>query len=98
VRIVDEMIPPITTVASGRCTSAPAPVAIAIGTKPRDATSAVIKTDAAGSTHLPDRIDQCMSFPSEFFDERDDNQTVEDCHAGESDEADPGADGQRDSS
>jgi hypothetical protein len=39
-----------------------------------------------------------MSFPSEFFDERDDNQTVEDCHAGESDEADPGADGQRDSS
>ena len=29
------MMPPITTVASGRCTSAPAPVAIAIGTKPK---------------------------------------------------------------
>ena len=32
----------MTTVASGRCTSAPAPLAIAIGTKPRLATSAVI--------------------------------------------------------
>jgi len=30
--------PPITTVASGRCTSAPVEVAIAIGTKPRLAT------------------------------------------------------------
>ena len=38
------MIPPMTTVASGRCTSAPAPVAIAIGTKPSEATSAVIST------------------------------------------------------
>ena len=34
----------MTTVASGRCTSEPAPVAIAIGTKPRLATSAVIST------------------------------------------------------
>jgi len=31
--------PPITTVARGRCTSAPDPVASAIGTKPNDATS-----------------------------------------------------------
>ena len=38
------MIPPITTVASGRCTSAPAPVAIAIGTNPTEATSAVDNT------------------------------------------------------
>jgi hypothetical protein len=36
--------PPITTVAIGRCTSAPVPVASAIGTNPRDATSAVIAT------------------------------------------------------
>ena len=36
--------PPITTVARGRCTSAPALVARAIGTNPSDATSAVINT------------------------------------------------------
>ncbi len=37
-------MPPITTVASGRCTSAPTPVLNAIGTKPRLATRAVIST------------------------------------------------------
>ncbi len=37
-------MPPITTVASGRCTSAPVPVAIAMGTKPSEATRAVIST------------------------------------------------------
>ena len=37
-------MPPMTTVARGRCTSAPVPVASAIGTKPSEATSAVIKT------------------------------------------------------
>ena len=36
--------PPITTVASGRCTSAPEPLLKAIGKKPSDATKAVIKT------------------------------------------------------
>ena len=36
--------PPMTTVASGRCTSAPTPVLNAIGTKPRLATSVVIST------------------------------------------------------
>lgn len=41
---VDDTIPPITTVASGRCTSAPVPVANAIGIKPSDATQAVINT------------------------------------------------------
>src|SRR6185369_18050565 len=41
---VDVMRPPITTVASGLCTSAPAEVAIAIGMNPRLATSAVINT------------------------------------------------------
>src|SRR5581483_10262421 len=40
---VDVSNPPMTTIARGRCTSAPAPVAIAIGTNPRLATSAVIK-------------------------------------------------------
>ena len=41
---VAEIRPPITTVASGFCTSAPDPVAIAIGTKPSEATNAVITT------------------------------------------------------
>ena len=41
-RMVDVRIPPMTTVASGRCTSAPGPVAMAIGTKPNEATSAVM--------------------------------------------------------
>lgn len=36
--------PPMTTVANGRCTSAPAEVAIAIGTNPKDATSPVRNT------------------------------------------------------
>ena len=44
VRSVDEIIPPMTTVASGRCTSEPMPVFRAIGTKPSEATSAVIRT------------------------------------------------------
>ena len=44
VSMVDDTMPPMTTVASGRCTSAPAPVASAIGTKPSEATSAVIST------------------------------------------------------
>ena len=35
--------PPITTVASGLCTSAPAPLLSAMGRKPRDATEAVIR-------------------------------------------------------
>ena len=38
------MRPPITTVAKGRCTSAPALVEIAIGKNPNVATEAVIRT------------------------------------------------------
>jgi hypothetical protein len=41
---VDVTKPPMTTVASGRCTSAPAPVEIAIGMNPTLATSAGIQT------------------------------------------------------
>src|ERR1019366_1119545 len=36
--------PPITTVAKGRCTSAPAPLLNAIGRNPSEATAAVIDT------------------------------------------------------
>ena len=38
VRVVEDMIPPITTVAKGRWTSAPVPVAKAIGINPKEAT------------------------------------------------------------
>lgn len=44
VRIVDEMIPPMTTVAKGFWTSEPSPDPNAIGKKPNEATSAVITT------------------------------------------------------
>src|SRR6056300_943275 len=44
VRMVEDIIPPMTTVASGLCTSEPAPTLKAIGTNPREATSAVIRT------------------------------------------------------
>src|SRR4029453_10605060 len=44
VRNVELIIPPITTVANGRCTSAPALVERAIGMKPNAATAAVIST------------------------------------------------------
>jgi len=44
VSIVLLITPPMTTVASGRWTSAPTPVLRAIGMKPRLATSAVIST------------------------------------------------------
>ena len=50
VSIVDEIMPPITTVAKGRCTSAPVPVAKAIGIKPSEATNAVINTGRSRST------------------------------------------------
>ncbi|MDF2694913.1 MAG: hypothetical protein K0S65_3296, partial [Labilithrix sp.] len=44
VSTVAETRPPMTTVASGRCTSLPGAVDSAIGKKPNDATSAVMST------------------------------------------------------
>src|SRR5918995_741167 len=44
VSTVDVIRPPITTVANGRCTSAPADLASAIGRNPRLATHAVMRT------------------------------------------------------
>src|SRR6185437_12433191 len=46
------MTPPMTTVASGRCTSEPAPLLVAIGMKPTLATSAVIITVRKEPTHV----------------------------------------------
>ena len=55
VKIVDETIPPITTVANGRCTSEPVPCDIAIGMNPNEATSAVMSTGRRRIT-APSRI------------------------------------------
>ncbi len=64
VNSVEVTKPPITTVASGRCISAPSLVDIAIGKNPRLATSAVIKmgrsrasavTSLTCFTSIPDR-------------------------------------------
>ena len=62
------MIPPITTVAKGRWTSAPVPVAKAIGTNPREATKAVIKT---GLNRMSDpcRIASSSGTPSFYLEE-----------------------------
>ncbi len=58
-----EIRPPMTTVASGRCTSEPVPVAIAIGTKPSEATSAVMRTGRSRVRH-PRRIAASRGSPS----------------------------------
>ena len=53
----------MTTVASGRCTSAPWPVASAIGTKPSDATRAVIRIGRS-RTRQPVVIARSRAMPS----------------------------------
>ena len=60
---VDETIPPITTVASGRCTSEPSPTFSAIGTKPRLATRAVINTGLS-RVNAPSRIASSSGRPA----------------------------------
>lgn len=44
VNSVEDIIPPITTVAKGLCTSEPIPVFSAMGINPSEATSAVVNT------------------------------------------------------
>ena len=51
VNTVETINPPMITVARGRCTSAPADVAMAIGTKPNDATSPVRNTGRRRCLH-----------------------------------------------
>ena len=73
----------MTTVASGRCTSAPEPVEKAIGTNPRLATIVVISTGrsrviAASSTACSRVRPRCWSLP----DVADENHVVEHGHAG----------------
>src|SRR3546814_9656034 len=52
----------ITTVARGRCTSEPAPTLSAMGTNPREATSAVIRTGRR-RVSAPCRMDSSKSSP-----------------------------------
>ena len=66
VRIVAVTKPPITTVASGRCTSAPALVEIAIGKKPSAAAEAVNKT-ARKRSFAPNTISSFLSFIPSFL-------------------------------
>ena len=88
--------PPMTTVASGRCTSAPMPVLNAIGRKPRLATSVVIST---GRSRV---IAACVTASSsgrpllpQLADVGDQDHVVEHGHAGQGDEADRRRDRER---
>jgi hypothetical protein len=49
--MVEEIIPPITTVANGRCTSVPVPTFSTMRINPKLATSAVIKTDLSRASY-----------------------------------------------
>ena len=89
-------MPPITTVASGRCTSAPGPVASAIGTNPSEATRAVIKTGTEPRQRaLLDSLKKRTAFVAQTLDEVDDDKAIEHCHAGQGDKADASADRHR---
>ena len=89
-------MPPMTTVASGRWTSAPAPVAMAIGTKPRLATSAVISTGRKPSERtFDDRIADGLAFFAELVEVTNHHQAVENGHAAERDETNGGRDAER---
>ena len=69
VRTVEVINPPMTTVANGRCTSAPMLVASAMGRKPRLATNAVIKTGLSlckvSDTQRPAEIAEDMEAEAE---------------------------------
>jgi hypothetical protein len=80
VSYVEEMIPPITTVASGRWTSAPTPTLTAIGRKPGLAISAVISTGR--SRALEDRAFERLALRSQVPNEGQHHDTVQDGGAG----------------
>ena len=93
---VDVNTPPITTVASGRWTSDPAPVLSAIGTKPSAATSAVISTGlrrvaAAWVTASPSG----WPLGPQLVDCGDQHDAVQHGHAEQRDETDRGREVER---
>ena len=91
------MMPPMTTVASGRCTSAPVPTFSAIGTKPSDATSAVISTGRS-RVSAPSRMAlvERIALLAQLADEGDHDEAVQHGDARQRDEADAGRDRERD--
>ena len=90
------MSPPITTVASGLCTSAPVPVAMAIGTKPSEATNAVIKTGRR-RVSAPSWMAASFGRPSRrsCSDETEHHEAVENRDTGQGDKADGGGNRKR---
>ena len=83
----------MTTVASGRCTSAPAEVESAIGMKPRHATSAVIEHRAAAGRAPPGaRVLGREALAAQLEDVGHEHDAVQDGDAEERDEADAGRD------
>ena len=66
VRNVAVINPPITTVAKGRCTSAPPEVEIAMGKNPKEATAAVIIT-GLNLTLVPVKILSLISVIPSFL-------------------------------
>ena len=82
-------MPPITTVASGRCTSTPVPVFNAIGTKPRLATSAVINTGRKRiiAPWIMDSVN--CGFMPKLANKSEHHQTIEHRHPGKCDKANP---------
>ena len=66
VRIVAVIKPPITTVANGRCTSAPADDEIAIGKKPK-AAAAAVKITGRNLSVVPLKINSSISSIPLFF-------------------------------
>lgn len=97
VRTVAVAKPPMTTVASGHCTSASVPVAITIGTKPSDATNAVISTGRkALHRSFEDGFIGGHAFLQSFADGRDQHQSIEHGNARHRDESDSGRHRERD--
>ena len=86
---VDVTSPPMTTVASGRCTSAPVPCESATGMKPRLATSAVIRTGRSRSRAPPSAAASGEAPPVRCaLDGRQEDQAVEHRDAEQRDETD----------
>ena len=86
------MMPPMTTVASGRWTSAPLPVARAIGTKPEGRHQGRRQHRAQPGHGAPGIASAGDALGDELVDECDHDQAVQDGHAGQGDEADAGGD------
>src|ERR1041384_5472122 len=89
VRSVEETSPPMITVASGRCTSAPAPCASSIGMNPNPASAAVVLTG-----RMEQRLAAGHPLGLVFPDRRDHHDAVEHGDPEERYKPDAGRDGE----